>query len=626
MTKTCQNLGRVVRFLLSPYASFTMAAFVWTAFLMALLFGPRLFAQEDALRTWTDQSGRFSVEARLLSYEDGRVRLQKSNGKTIALDAAKLSAADQKWLEEYRENPFTAGEESDGGDDANGNSGGGNSGGAESGTGNFSGPRVRIEELGMAFPSGDWSKGKKLIASGEKTPWKVTPDLAGSVENAAPDAFPPAIRLRTAPEFQNEPSLNDERLFFADPAPQRALVVFTIGMLEKRRDFLEICDLAKGESRLMPIPFPMNVWGLSPDGTKAIGVREYKPSYGGFNHKEILCVLDITGEKPKVAAQMLPYVSPETKKNRMPPEGSCEGALWTGEERVLTKRDGEITFWNLETLAALWSINADEETVSLSPNRKLVAFGSGTRVEIRSSEEGDLLGALDNGTQECKATQFSPDGKKLAILLDDALRVADLSTGNVTSETPVLSKSFGKTLLWTGAETLLVNGVLYDTAAGVPLCVYRNLTFKSDAVAQSGGRVWTVLSSGFGAKQMTALVSAQLPQPEAAAFFQKLDMEKQFAIHPGSKVRLTLNLNQWADEAKTREMMTERLRDKKLTVDPNAEIEVKVTYADTGEETQVGYAQGSGGFPTPLMPPMLSRRELGSIKLKVFSQKIEFEC
>jgi hypothetical protein len=64
-------------------------------------------------RTWNDTSGTFSVEAVMLSLQDGNVVLQKKDGKTIRVPIAKLSPADKKYVAEHAgdtpskaENPF----------------------------------------------------------------------------------------------------------------------------------------------------------------------------------------------------------------------------------------------------------------------------------------------------------------------------------------------------------------------------------------------------------------------------------------------------------------------------------------------------------------------------------------
>ncbi len=49
-------------------------------------------------RTWTDASGRFQTEAAMIDVADGKVRLRKRDGKTVAVPIRRLAAADQGYV------------------------------------------------------------------------------------------------------------------------------------------------------------------------------------------------------------------------------------------------------------------------------------------------------------------------------------------------------------------------------------------------------------------------------------------------------------------------------------------------------------------------------------------------
>jgi hypothetical protein len=51
---------------------------------------------KPALRTWSDASGNFRVEARLLEVVDGKARLERADGKVIVVPLERLSPADQQ--------------------------------------------------------------------------------------------------------------------------------------------------------------------------------------------------------------------------------------------------------------------------------------------------------------------------------------------------------------------------------------------------------------------------------------------------------------------------------------------------------------------------------------------------
>lgn len=56
-------------------------------------------------RIWTDASGKFSVQAKLIELRDGRVVLQRSDGKKIEVPVSELSPTDQKYLDNLPELP-----------------------------------------------------------------------------------------------------------------------------------------------------------------------------------------------------------------------------------------------------------------------------------------------------------------------------------------------------------------------------------------------------------------------------------------------------------------------------------------------------------------------------------------
>jgi len=60
------------------------------------------------LRTWSDASGRFQIEAAFVGVVDGKVNLRRADNRVIAVPLEKLSAADQAYVQQQQqaENPF----------------------------------------------------------------------------------------------------------------------------------------------------------------------------------------------------------------------------------------------------------------------------------------------------------------------------------------------------------------------------------------------------------------------------------------------------------------------------------------------------------------------------------------
>ena len=60
---------------------------------------------ESESRVWSDASGKFKIEAKLLEVKNGKAVLLKADGKKVEIPVNKLSPADQKHIEEA-DNPF----------------------------------------------------------------------------------------------------------------------------------------------------------------------------------------------------------------------------------------------------------------------------------------------------------------------------------------------------------------------------------------------------------------------------------------------------------------------------------------------------------------------------------------
>ncbi len=52
------------------------------------------------VRHWSDNTGTYQIEGRLIAILDGHVRVLKSTGKTTTVPMRRLSDADRKYVEE----------------------------------------------------------------------------------------------------------------------------------------------------------------------------------------------------------------------------------------------------------------------------------------------------------------------------------------------------------------------------------------------------------------------------------------------------------------------------------------------------------------------------------------------
>jgi len=86
----------------------TIIFYATICFVLALSFDP----SPDENRTWKDSTGKFSVEAKLLSIQDGQVVLKTTAGKEIKISLERLSQEDRLFAEEYQAEASSAAKKS----------------------------------------------------------------------------------------------------------------------------------------------------------------------------------------------------------------------------------------------------------------------------------------------------------------------------------------------------------------------------------------------------------------------------------------------------------------------------------------------------------------------------------
>ena len=77
--------------------------------LLATVFGLLLTAaMPAAARKWTSNDGKFSTEAELVEFADGKATLKKSSGETITVPILRLSEEDSRFLRSTKNKPAVA--------------------------------------------------------------------------------------------------------------------------------------------------------------------------------------------------------------------------------------------------------------------------------------------------------------------------------------------------------------------------------------------------------------------------------------------------------------------------------------------------------------------------------------
>lgn len=79
-------------------------------FLLSVFFSPLVLisstsaqmAKYERMRTWSDATGKFKTEAKLVSVTDDEIVLESETGKTLKLPVSKLGSTDQEFIREFK--------------------------------------------------------------------------------------------------------------------------------------------------------------------------------------------------------------------------------------------------------------------------------------------------------------------------------------------------------------------------------------------------------------------------------------------------------------------------------------------------------------------------------------------
>ncbi|MGA2256982.1 MAG: SHD1 domain-containing protein, partial [Thermoguttaceae bacterium] len=69
---------------------------LWLAPILSLAAEPSTHQH----RTWTDSTGKYTIQAEFVEFKDGKVRLRKENGKEVRIPIEKLSDADRELVQQ----------------------------------------------------------------------------------------------------------------------------------------------------------------------------------------------------------------------------------------------------------------------------------------------------------------------------------------------------------------------------------------------------------------------------------------------------------------------------------------------------------------------------------------------
>lgn len=498
-------------------------------------------AGKPPIRTWTDSTGLFKLEARFVALKDGKVTLEKADGTTKTLPLDKLSEEDQtaakKCAEKTSANPF------EGSDDAAAPAGG------------TEGTPAKDEDI--VAPAGDWSSVKDVMVD-ISSKGQFVPDAAGE---PLQQMHTVTMDLTSGAKDRDFSRDKPAGLFYVR-SRQRVYVASTNDNFQGGNGArIEACDLRTGKS-LGAVVLDTGIipCDVSPDGSSVVCMPPGLVS--AFHKQRGIEVWRLEGGG-KLAKRWDPNDTRDKKET-----SRADRAMFISRDLLLTVSGGETTVWDIDHARAVYTLPVDSGSrPALSANRKQLAVIHSGVVCVLDAATGQTLLALTAGDTPARGAPaglaaargrrefhmpahlaFRPDGCQVAALGDGVIQVWDLQKQALAKQfwLPQSTGRFGfDAVEWVDNNYLLVNGSdLVDVAKQIVLWHYDVPGQARSACAVIDGHLaFGAAENARGRGRMQAGVFfVALPHAEAAQVAAGLTEEKLSVLKPGGQVSLDLRV------------------------------------------------------------------------------------
>jgi WD40 repeat protein len=472
----------------------------------------------DDFRTWSDASGSFKVEAKLIKVEGNDVYLESKAGKALKIPKDKLSASDKKFLDEQpAANPF--------------------------------------QEAEPATPASPFTPGNDTTKKSTTRPGSKAKDK----ESGAPA---PDLKQLIEPSWENIKSLNSRfgattewKLTVPEIKPElmTGAKSFALPQGETREQF-ESFAISKPSKRLMAcysnwsaaytrlgLIDMTNGKGL---GTATINGKYKLVAVNDTGDEALVCADDHRDNKGMLEIWKLGKTGIDRvrgwKMQRDDKDWNTEASwgMYIDDKRAITKGShGKVVLWDITTGQPLAASDDDSrlDAVALNLDRSWLAMAGNNTVKILDLKTLEIIANKDVG-MPMSALAFSPDGKRLAIGGFTQLEILDVASG----ESQWQSKrrgSFGHSsdVLWTDPNYLLIGkNTLLDLETGKPIWEYSG----ADKIDYLGGYCWCYVTE-FRDKGMVPL---KLPH-EAAKIAAKTwtPPPVEYLLQPGDTLSVDVS-------------------------------------------------------------------------------------
>jgi WD40 repeat protein len=536
-----------------------------------------------AQRTWSDETGRFKIDAKLQFATEAEVKLLKPDGRVVTVPVPKLCKSDQAFVDGFLKAEAAINTVNSIGGDATDNPFAG-------GEPDSSSPAMSEAESGTLEPlqneTGTLEK-REAIVKGAR-PISITPAKE----------FWSLPTLRPFPETDFEDLIIEtqiEKPFFASmrvmAAGKQGNVVLNAyqqgrGNRENFGNFV-LADAVSGDSsEVFSFDQPWKLLAITPDGSRLVAVR-----VEGFDKGNDLAIFRVVNGK----------VVPEFQFTAG--GGSWDEiqyAAFLPQSRLVTiSQKNQMTVWDLSSKVGVKAIrrgpSGGSQSAELSPAAEVMALLIGPSIAFVDTASFKLVGNIQCEERPSRLA-FSNDGTRLATFTPFNVSLYDLASGQVSKSIAVAEGNANTSIQWVGKH-LLVGSVLYDTEKGVPVWTYEA---RSTGQTTLGNHLFTA----FGGDKGTTLTVFKIPHEDVLSVADDVDPSQIYSIIPGDSVSVDYALNNVppAAQQQVRSAVEEKIKSLgwNLTSSAQNKIVIKI---EPGKSDEAEYYTRTGFGPAPFFPP-----------------------
>lgn len=514
------------------------------------IFRPDPHLQAEEIRTWSDSTGKFKIEAKFISETAEKVKLERADGKSVEISIKFLSEADQKYLKERASNPFKSTEEAS--------------------------PFMPVKEgtppaksaVGDNSPRGgpiDWSRSVQIDVESYGDAWNFQASGGGEL-----DFVPKNVSLPVRSEFFEKTS----RIAINRDA-RKAVVgyLWTFSTPNKQpRTRLVLCDLAKGqvEAEVTEVA-EMVPLALHPDGQRVL-------MKSAERDKILLEIWSIRGHRVVRESAWNPK-NEEWKSFR----DEIQWAEFASETRLITKLgNGWVTIWDTENLQPVCHFAIEGGCIpALSADGKTLAFCKGERIGLLDVETQEVIAMQKTPRQlSWPNLALSPSQKRLACVALNSVLVWDVETGELYRDFEPSGLMINSVPQFPDDDFILLgNRYLVELENMIKLWDYEG----GEQVKAVGGTTFFAVSPQ---NQRGALMPTLIPHESAlTALNAALNEPDLFVFRKGSPVKLDVSGIPDPQRATVEQNLREKLSELQIQILPNAPVTVKASVSGPKTES-----------------------------------------